>query len=159
MRSDAPPSRPGIRLFPITAEGSTNAPEVGRPPEFADIVAQTVALYQRRGYNPPWIGYVAAEGNRSVGATGFVGSPLGDEVELAYFTFPGEEGRGVATAMARELMSRARAESEERPAFIAHTLPTRGASTAILGKLGFELIGSLDHAEDGVVWKWRKPLP
>jgi RimJ/RimL family protein N-acetyltransferase len=77
-------------------------------------------------------------------------------VEIAYFTFPSHEGKGVATRMARELLRIARAAPAGEIAAIAHTLPQENASTAILRKLGFHLEGELLHPEDGLVWKWRE---
>jgi hypothetical protein len=38
---------------------------------------------------------------------------------------------------------------------IAHTLPVEGPSPHLLRKLGFQWMGTIDHPEDGRVWKWR----
>jgi hypothetical protein len=37
----------------------------------------------------------------------------------------------------------------------AQTLPRESASTAILKKLGFVLIGTVNDPEDGEVWEWQ----
>jgi hypothetical protein len=37
----------------------------------------------------------------------------------------------------------------------AQTLPEENASTAILKKLGFTLVGSVQHPDDGTVWEWE----
>jgi RimJ/RimL family protein N-acetyltransferase len=38
----------------------------------------------------------------------------------------------------------------------AHTFPANGASTSVLAKAGFELLGSVEDPEDGVVWRWER---
>lgn len=39
----------------------------------------------------------------------------------------------------------------------AQTLPQEGASTTILPRLGFTLVGTVDYPEDGPVWEWQLP--
>jgi hypothetical protein len=68
-------------------------------------VPPELSFKRRKGFTPPWIGYLAEEG--------------------ASF-------------------------------LIAHTLPRKGPSTSILRKLGFSRVGTIDHPEDGPVWKWRE---
>jgi len=75
-------------------------------------------------------------------------------VEIAYFTFPGYERRGVATRMAAFLVSLAK-ESAERIVVTAHTLPEENVSTAVLRKLGFVFVESREHEQDGRIWVWR----
>jgi [ribosomal protein S5]-alanine N-acetyltransferase len=146
-----------MRLCPIELDGSVNLERVEPPPVMGEVIAATTTLYGRRGFSPPWIGYVAVESNQVVGSCGFAAPAEQGEAEIAYFTFPGGEGRGVATRMATALMSlsKERAQSEGI-CFVAHTLPVKGPSTSILAKLGFTLLGSVQHPEDGEVWKWRR---
>ena len=64
------------------------------------VAEQTLALFQRTGVTTqPWSGFLSVdrEHNTIVGTCCFV-APPDDEgvVEIAYFTFPGFEGRGVA---------------------------------------------------------------
>ena len=89
-----------------------------------------------------------------MGTCAFTAPPRNDKVEIAYFVFPEFEGRGIATAMARELIAIARAAV---PAIIvnAYTLPQRNASNSILEKLGFEFFSTINHPEDGKVWEWQ----
>jgi RimJ/RimL family protein N-acetyltransferase len=119
-----------------------------------DILPATVDLYRSRGYQPPWIGYLAGEAGRAVGTCAFASPPAEGSVEIAYFTFPGHEGRGVATAMARALIALARA-ADPSLTLVAYTLPKQSASTRILERLGFQCQGLHDHPEDGWVWAWR----
>lgn len=125
-----------------------------------EVVKATVDLYGRRGFVPPFIGYLAEEGGRCVGGCGFAGPPANGEAEIAYFTFPGNEGRGVATRMAKALVALARADAVSGGIrFIAHTLPQEGPSATVLRRLGFVLLGPVEHPEDGTVWKWREAGP
>jgi RimJ/RimL family protein N-acetyltransferase len=121
------------------------------------VVEQSVALYGRRGFEPPWIVYLAAQDGTWVGSCGFAGPAADGEVEIAYFTFPQHEGRGIATGMAIELLAQTGVAARSRGvAFVAHTLPQEGPSPRILRRLGFSLIGPIVHPEDGTVWKWRR---
>lgn len=106
-----------------------------------------------------WFGYFVVEGEsqQMVGACSFKGPPVDHALEIAYFTFPGFEGRGIGTAMAAFLLERA-AHLPGVTAVVAHTLPERNASTRILEKIGLTFVGPAE--EDGVpVWQWRKNLP
>lgn len=118
------------------------------------VILQTVEMYARRGYIEPWIGYLAVEGDTCVGCCGFTAPPVNGIVEIAYFTFPGFERRGIATGMARSLITIA-AESDLSVSIIAHTLPEVNASNHILKKLGFVFVGEVNHPEDGNIWEWR----
>jgi [ribosomal protein S5]-alanine N-acetyltransferase len=94
-----------------------------------------------------------------VGTCGFPAPPRAARIELAYFTFPGAEGRGVATEMARRLVALARATQLQLTLF-AHTLPRTRTSTTILARLGFALMGTIGHPGDGLIWEWHlAPAP
>jgi ribosomal-protein-alanine N-acetyltransferase len=120
----------------------------------AEVVKATTQLYQAVGYEPPWIGYLAIENGTCVGTCGFKSPPENNRVEIAYFTFPGHESRGVATRMAGELI---RLALDKMPAVkvAAQTLPEKNASTSVLKKLRFHMVGTVDHPEDGQVWEWQ----
>jgi ribosomal-protein-alanine N-acetyltransferase len=122
--------------------------------EAAQTVEATIALYGRHGFVEPWIGFLAEEDGRIVGGCGFAAPAAGGEAEIAYFTFPGNEGRGIATRMASALIESAK-DAAVDVVFTAHTLAEENASTRILGKLGFRCLGVVMHPEDGAVWKWR----
>lgn len=117
------------------------------------MIAATVQLYARRGYVEPWVGYLAIEGDNCVGGCGFTSPPAGDIVEIAYFTYADFERRGMATRMAQRLISIAK-ECDPSVGIIAHTLTEENASNHILKKLGFAFAGTVDHPEDGKIWKW-----
>ena len=146
-----------MRLVPIEETGAALSSVLANGGVAAEVVAATVSLYSRRGYEVPWIGYLAVEGNEFIGGCGFAGPAKSGEVEIAYFTFPGNEGRGVATQMATELLRISRkAATQAGIRYIAHTLPDEGPSTSVLRKLGFRLVGEVLHPEDGTVWKWSE---
>lgn len=123
-------------------------------PLAADVVKATTQLYRAVGYEPPWVGYLAFENGTCVGSCGFKSPPQINRVEIAYFTFPGHESRGIATRMASELI---RIALEKTPTLIvaAQTLPEENASTSVLKKLQFRCVGALTHPEDGLVWEWH----
>ena len=124
------------------------------PPEELGVIEATRNLYASRGYLHPWVCYLAVLGSDCVGTCGFTGPPAEGVVEIAYFTFPGGEGRGVATKMAELLVDIALKSNLEGLQVIAHTLPVHNASTSILAKVGFQFCGEVLHEEDGMVWKW-----
>ena len=134
-------------------------------PHEATVVAiadGTARLLSAGGAVMPWVGYLALDGpmRRVVGTCGFKGAPDADRaVEIAYFTFSGEEGRGVATAMAEALVRVARASARQVAVVRAHTLAERNASCRVLEKVGFEHAGSIVDPEDGLVWRWEQPVP
>ncbi len=145
-----------MHLHPIDEHGLHLPPMDVASGLVVDVVQAMIDLYARRGFVPPWIGYLGMQNGVCVGTCGFTSPPQDGEVEIAYFTFPDFEGQGVATSMATELIRSSRSAAGSSVDFIAHTLPQMGASTTILGKLGFVLQGEILHPEDGVVWKWRE---
>jgi RimJ/RimL family protein N-acetyltransferase len=131
----------------------------GAEPDFLRSVGQqTVALLERTGATPPWTGYLAVDRGKDViiGTCSFTAPPDAEGlIEIAYFTFPGFEGRGYATAMAAGLVILAAGAKEIRRVR-AHTLPERNASVRILEKLGFERVGETIDPEVGQVWRWER---
>ena len=104
-----------------------------------------------------WGGYfVVDEGTRElVGSCAFKAPPTEEgTVEIAYFTYPGFEGRGYATAMAKKLIELASGSAAIRRV-IAHTLPETNASTRVLEKVGMSFVGEVTDPEDGRVWRWQ----
>ena len=134
-------------------------------PHEATIVAiadATARMLSAGGAALPWVGYLALEGPRRhvVDTSGFKGRPDADGVvEIAYFTFPGEEGRGVATAMAGALVLVALAAPQQVAVVRAHTLAERNASCRVLEKVGVQHAGSRRDPEDGPVWRWERVVP
>jgi uncharacterized damage-inducible protein DinB/RimJ/RimL family protein N-acetyltransferase len=147
-------ARTATTLVPITEDGSPARTIAEIPPAGVEAAHATAALYRRRGYEPPWIGYLVVEDGACVGTCAFTAPPHEGRVEIAYFTFPPHEGRGIATRAAAELIRVARNASRDI-VVAAQTLPSESASTSILKKLGFRRIGEVENSEDGIVWEWR----
>jgi RimJ/RimL family protein N-acetyltransferase len=139
------------------------------PAEFAagqDIrlhdVAQAVARHSlafMKGFpqetSPDWFGYLVVEGETRllVGTCSLKGPPVEGTVEIVYFTFPGFEGRGIGTEMARFLVERA-GSLPEVARVVAHTAAEHSAATRILEKIGMRLAG--EDREDGIpTWRWE----
>lgn len=143
-----------VNLFPILRDGcvrdcAAKIPEIAVP-----VLQATTQMYAALGYEEPWICYLAVNGPDVVGTCGFKGPVRNNRVEIAYFTFRAFEGRGYATAMARQLVAIAR-EHPARPVIAAQTLPQRSPSHRILEKLSFRHVQTLQDPEDGTVWEWR----
>lgn len=106
----------------------------------------------------PWkdgFAVVHVADNTVIGLCSFTGPPSADEtVEIAYGIAPGYQNRGYAKEAAQELIAYAVASGRVRT-IRAHTLPQHNASTRVLLKCGFTLLGEVTHAEDGVVWRWE----
>ena|SRR5437773_7365939 len=142
-----------MHIVPIPRDGNVNLAGITFQEAMTAVIASTVQLYERRGYVDPWIGYLAIEGRNCVGACGFTSAPVGGITEIAYFTYPDFEKRGIATRMAQQLISIAK-DCDPSVRLIAHTLTEENVSTHILKKLGFVFTGTVDHPEDGKIWEW-----
>jgi RimJ/RimL family protein N-acetyltransferase len=145
-------------LVGINAEGTLATTTTPLPAIASSVIEATVGLYAQVAWRPPWIGYLAFEGGECVGTCAFTGAPKAGVVEMAYFTFPGHERRGVATRMARHLVSLAAAAAPE-VVVTAHTLPEENTSTRILRRIGFKWEGPIIHPDDGLIWVWRSQGP
>ncbi len=92
-----------------------------------------------------------------IGSCGFKGPPdPKGVVEIAYGIVPDFQGRGYATEAAKALFEYA-VDGGAR-LVIAHTAPTANASTRVLTKCGFELRAEVTDPEDGLVWRWERPV-
>jgi [ribosomal protein S5]-alanine N-acetyltransferase len=143
-----------IELVPIDASGSLSAPLASLPDFVAENCRATADFYKAVGFEPPWIGYVAVSEGRAVGGGAFKGPPQDHRVEIAYYTVPELEGRGVATAIARELVRVAQLAAPDI-LITAQTLSQVNASNTLLKKLGFTFHAAVQHPDDGEVWEWH----
>lgn len=142
---------PCLSFIEIPASGLINdeLPDIAR-----SVCESTSGLYKIIGFVSPWIGYLAKDGFNFIGTCAFKSPPKDNSVEIAYFTFPEYEGKGYATRMAKHLIQVAR-ETTPSIKILAQTLPEKNASTTILEKLNFSLVGSKEHPEDGTIWEWE----
>ena len=120
-----------MHLIPIPRDGSAKLSDVTLPDVALSVIASTVQMYERRGYVEPWVGYLAIEEGRCVGTCGFASPPAGEVAEIAYFTFPDFERRGIATRMAQRLISIAQ-ECDPSVKIIAMSGGGLGGSTGYL---------------------------
>jgi ribosomal-protein-alanine N-acetyltransferase len=124
-----------------------------------DAAAAQADLYEQTNATAPWIAYLAydVDGNEIVGICAFKDMPEDGMVEIAFYTFPGYEGRGWGRTMAAALLDIAWRTGEVDTIF-AHTEaaaePDENASVRIVKKLGFTLVGPMDYPE-GIVWQWE----
>jgi len=119
------------------------------------VAQQTREMRGAAPAQPPWCGYLAIQADGLiVGTCAFKAPPnAAGEVEIAYFTFPPYEHRGIATAMASDLVKTAWEAPNVRQV-MAHTLPEENASTHILKHLQFRCLGTIQDPEDGPIWRW-----
>ena len=142
-----------IRLVEIDESGIP-VEEIPLSDVARSVCESYVTLFQKVGFQRPWIGYLGISGGRVVGTCAFKSPPQKGQVEIAYFTFPGYEGQGIATRMAQQLVSISQ-KADDSIAITAQTLPHENSSTSILRKLNFCQIG-IAHDEDvGEVWEWK----
>jgi RimJ/RimL family protein N-acetyltransferase len=121
---------------------------------YMESLRASVAYYEKIGFHPPWIGYFIEEGGELIGNGAFKGAPKGGRIELAYQVFPPFEGRGLGTRICGELITLA-LKTDPSLQLMARTLPRNNASTRILQKNGFVLLGGVEDPEDGKVWEWK----
>jgi ribosomal-protein-alanine N-acetyltransferase len=149
--------QPPILLRPKTVADARAMYEAMTP----EVRAQVSPAWVARAFGPDgadrWsLGFtlVRPEDGRPVGQAGYAAPPLDGVVEIAYGVDPDFEGRGYATAAARELVRLAFQSPDVRRA-IAHTLAADNASAHVLAKAGLRCIGQVQHPEDGTVWRWE----
>ena len=142
-----------MQLLPIKQHLEENGEFVNNS-SCKDTLHLTIDFYKRVGFVPPWIGYYAEDNGNLVGAAGFKGAPKNKKVEIAYGTFRKYEGKGIGTEICRQLVLLA-IETDPEIIITARTLPEENASTGILKKNGFVLLGTVWDEEDGNVWEWE----
>ena len=91
-----------------------------------------------------------------IGNGGWKGAPSDGAAELGYAVAPARQGRGVATAVVRELAGRARAAGLRM--VLAHTLAAESASASVLARCGFAKVAELIDPGEGPVWRWELNL-
>ena len=92
-----------------------------------------------------------------VGWGGFKGPPTDGTVEIGYEIAEVRQGRGLATAAARAMVNEAFA-GPGVVEVVAHTLPERNASNAVLEKLGFRHDGE-EQEDRQIVWRFSLSRP
>lgn len=88
-----------------------------------------------------------------VGAGGWKDRPTNGVAELGYAVAPARQGRGIATAVVRQLLDQARTSGLRL--VVAHTLAERSASTSVLARCGFVKAAEILDPDDGAIWRWE----
>jgi RimJ/RimL family protein N-acetyltransferase len=126
-----------------------------------EVSAHWLALLRVSSSADPWVfgfSVIHDDDRRVIGAASFKGPPDEDGVvEIAYGIVPGYQGHGYATEAASALVGFARERVDVRT-IRAHTLPHPNASTHVLTKCGFHHLGEGEDPDDGLVWRWERPL-
>lgn len=119
-----------------------------------EVIKATFDLYQKVGFQSPWVGYLVNDSNVIVGAAGFNGKPENNVVEISYYIFQQYEGKGFANLACKELI---RIAKDQNPGLVicAKTEPKENASTSILRKNGFIYQKVVQDHEIGDAWLWE----
>ena len=77
-----------IRLIGITREGAPAEVVTGLPKVALEACASTASLYQKAGFSPPWIGYLALCDSEVAGTCAFTAAPAAGASGDRLFYFP-----------------------------------------------------------------------
>jgi RimJ/RimL family protein N-acetyltransferase len=91
--------------------------------------------------------------NTLIGLGGFKGEPFEGAVEIGYAIAPGRQLQGFATEAAQGMIDFAWRQRRVKQV-LAHTLPHKNGSTAVLTGLGFRHEGLVIDPDDGEIWRW-----
>lgn len=122
-----------------------------------DVSADWLEILRMAAGPDPWVfGFVAVQrsDDAAIGLASFKGPPRDGAVEIAYGIAPGFENRGYATEAARALTDFAFTHDTVK-VVKAHTMLEANASTRVLTKCGFALLGEVVDPADGPVWSWE----
>lgn len=124
------------------------------------ISADWWAKFEKSDLQDPWVhGFsLLLSDHTNVGIGSFKGPPADGVVEIAYAVLPEHQGKGYATAAAREMVNFAFQCTEVRMV-IAHTRPEGLASQRVLQKAGFRHTGEVMDPDDGLVWRFELTPP
>ena len=143
-----------VILIRCGPDGTSVSPVEALPDDLAANCLLSADLYRRVGYVEPWVSYIAVADGIPVGGGAFVGPPKDGSVEIAYFTLPNHQRRGIAGQIAARLIEIARAEDPSIK-LKAFTLMEENPSVRILRQHGFVIAGTAQDADAGEVWEWR----
>lgn len=143
-----------MRLLPIDTNEEKNVRFLQNP-ECVEVLNVYPAFYKKVGFTKPWIGYfVSLYGEEVIGVGGYKGKPANNKIEIAYGVFQNHQGKGVATAICKELVQLS-LQTDPTVRITARTLHDGFASQAVLKKNGFECMGTVLDEEDGEVLEWE----
>jgi ribosomal-protein-alanine N-acetyltransferase len=144
-------------LNSLTREDTLTMIEGLSPENRAQVSEEWLAALRASASIDPWrhgFSMVHQSTGNAIGQCGFKGPPADGIVEIAYAVDAEHQSNGYATEAADALTNFAFAENVRTVR--AHTLPAANASTRVLTKCGFHLLGEVIDPEDGLVWRWEK---
>jgi ribosomal-protein-alanine N-acetyltransferase len=148
-----------LRLVLQTPEEVLARIEALSPADKAEVSPVWLARVRASTVADPWThGFCIVDraGGAVIGNCGYKGPPDAQGVvEIAYGVNPDHQGRGYATEAASALVDFAFGNDGVR-LIRAHTLPGNRASAQVLIKCGFEQVGEVVDAEDGLVCRWER---
>jgi len=148
-----------LTLVPHTIEETLARIEAMEPAQRAHVSPDWLARVRDATVADPWtLGFsmLLRDTGAVVGTCGFKGPPGPDGVvELAYGVETDHQGKGYATEAAEALVAYAFGSGLVQ-LVRAHTLPEANASTRVLTKCRFQLVGEVIDPEDGLVWRWER---
>lgn len=144
-----------LKLEPIKID-EDKTKEMYASEDCQNLIKMWEEYYPKIGFNLPWIGYFTKQDNQIVGCCAFTGKPINDRVEVSYWTFKENEGKGISTWACKELISIAY-KTDPNVQIIAKTAPENNASTKILQRNGFVFSGIVQDHEIGDAWEWVLP--
>lgn len=142
-----------MKLIPVKYNQENREFELNS--DFSKMVFDKLqSLYERIGYQEPWVGYFALVNNQIVGSCGFKNQPGNEQkVEIAYVTIPEFEGKGYASEMCRQLVQIS-LNNNSSVLITAQTLKTNIPSHKILLKNHFIQTGIIIDDEYGEIMEW-----
>lgn len=142
-----------MKLIPVKYDQENREFELNS--DFSKMVFDKLqSLYERIGYQEPWVGYFAMINNQIVGSCGFKNLPGNEQkVEIAYVTVPEFEGKGYASEMCKKLVQISQ-NKDSSVIITAQTLKTNLPSHKILQKNHFTQTGTIIDDEYGEIMEW-----
>jgi RimJ/RimL family protein N-acetyltransferase len=149
-----------MALIPRTRDEVLQTLELLSPEIRAQMSPQWLALLQASASEDPWVhGFnIANDAGEIVGMASYKGPPVDGMVEIAYAVNPEHQGKGYATAAARDLAAYAFGTGRVQ-VVRAHTVPDGIASQRALLKAGLAKVGEVVDPEDGLVWRFEVVRP
>jgi RimJ/RimL family protein N-acetyltransferase len=93
-----------MKLIPIPVHPDRSDQRFQHP-DCQQILDTYTDYYPIIGFNPPWIGYFIVRDDVVVGYCGFLGQPVGGQVEITYATFAPYEKQDIASFVCEALLA------------------------------------------------------
>ena len=127
--------------------------------EFPQILPGLLSEMESGNIDEDWPAFfvIDSEASALIGMGGFKSAPQISQVEIGYGIAAAYRNRGVATRFT-EWMCKLAFDSGMVTSVIAHTLVEENASSRVLTKAGFSLIGEIAQEGEDTHWRWQKTI-